>query len=240
MTAASLTAPVIPIGGREHEAAAPFFTVIMPAFNRAGLIRAAIESLIAQTYTSWELIIVDDGSQDETAAVVRPYVLADDRIRYHFAQNRGLAMARNIGITCGRGAYYTFLDSDDTYFKQHLELRHQELVAHPETGLLHGGVTVLGPQTVADKHDPTRLIPISECVVGGTFCIRRDVAWSLGGFGDVIYGDDNDFFERVRAAGAVIRKIDAPTYCYDRRGEDSLCAIVEREGTDGIKRLRGL
>jgi len=97
---------------------------------------------------------------------------------------------------------------------------------------------VIGPQTVADKFDPTRQIPISECVVGGTFFIRRDRVEQLGGFRDIPYGDDNDFFRRAEEADAVIHKIDAPTYRYNRTSEDSLCAIVEREGVEGINRFR--
>ena len=237
---ARMATPMIPIGASEAEAMQPFFTIIMPAFNRAGLVVNAIESIIRQDFAQWELIIVDDGSTDNTFDAVRPYVLGDRRIRYHYAANRGLAMARNIGISSGRGEYFTFLDSDDEYLPEHLGLRWQLLRDAPETQLLHGGVEVLGAQTVADKFDPTRLIPISECVVGGTFFIRRDLALTLGGFRDIIYGDDHEFFERAVASGAVIRRTDHPTYRYDRRVDDSLCSIVEREGIDGIKRLRGI
>ena len=106
--------------------------------------------------------------------------------------------------------------------------------------LLHGGVEVIGPNMVADKHDPSKQIPISECVIGGTFFIRRDLAERLHGFHDVVYGDDADFFARVEKSGAVIDKINVPTYCYNRMESDSLTAIAGREGIKGIAKFLGL
>ncbi|MDP4198447.1 MAG: glycosyltransferase family A protein [Bacteroidota bacterium] len=221
-------------------AVAPFYSVILPAYNRAHLIRSAIESVLEQRFSDWELLIIDDGSRDNTFKVVRELVLKDSRIRYHFAANRGLAMARNLGLTMGLGKYFTFLDSDDEYAPEHLALRAKYLQAHHEVELLHGGVEVIGPDTVADKYDPSRQIPISDCVVAGTFVIRRDLAERLHGFRDVPYGDDNDFFERAQNVGVVIHKIDSPTYRYNRLEPDSLCAIVEREGIEGIRKFRGI
>ncbi len=218
----------------------PLITVITPTYNRWKLLRRAIRSVLEQSFTDWELIVVDDGSRDGTYDFAEATFDGDPRCRYHYTTNRGLAMARNIGLMIGRGKYFTFLDSDDWYTKSHLTLRANYLLAHPEVELLHGGVRVTGAQTVADKHDPSRQIPITDCVVGGTFFIRRDLVERLQGFRDVIYGDDHEFFERATAAGAVIRKIDKPTYRYNRTEEDSLCAIVERDGIDGIKAFRGI
>jgi glycosyltransferase involved in cell wall biosynthesis len=218
----------------------PFFTIVLPTYNRVKLLADAIRSVRNQTVIDWELIIIDDGSHDETYDRVYKFLQADARIRYHFATNRGLAMARNIGLMTGRGKYFTFLDSDDEYLPDHLELRAGYLNDHPEVELLHGGVEIIGPDTVADKFDLTRQIPIAECVVGGTFVLRRDLAERLQGFRDILYGDDNDFYRRAENAGAIIHKIDMPTYRYNRTQADSICAIVEREGLDGMKSFRGI
>src|SRR5947209_7148502 len=134
----------------------PFFSVILPTFNRAHLIERALKSLLAQTYRDFECMIVDDGSTDDTFSVVRPYLLQDERLRYHFAQNRGLAGARNIGIATTSGTFVTFLDSDDMYAPTHLETRAQALDSQPTIDLLHGGVEVIGEAFVADKNDPTK------------------------------------------------------------------------------------
>jgi glycosyltransferase involved in cell wall biosynthesis len=226
----------VPIGSEPP----PLITIILPTYDRARLVTQAIESVITQTFADWELLLIDDGSTDGTYDVVTSYIRSDKRIRYHNATNRGLAMARNIGLLIGRGSYFTFLDSDDEYLPQHLSIRAEYLNVHPEVELLHGGVEVVGPDMVADKHDPSRQIPISQCVVGGTFVIRRELAEQLHGFHDVVYGDDADFFARAETAGSVIHKIDAPTYRYNRTEHDSLTAIAGREGIEGIEKFRGI
>jgi GT2 family glycosyltransferase len=119
-----------------------------------------------------------------------------------------------------------------------LEFRAEILSASPATELLYGGVEVIGNSMIADCRDSKKLIPISECIVGGTFIIRHDLFKRLGGFANVPYSDDNDFFHRAKDHGALIQKVDAPTYRYYRTESDSLCAIVERDGIAGIEKFR--
>jgi glycosyltransferase involved in cell wall biosynthesis len=226
----------------------PFFSVILPTFNRAKLVSRAIESVLAQTFTDWELIIIDDGSRDNTFDIIRPFILSPcsfqeggqgRAIRYHYARNRGLAMARNTGIHISFGKYITFLDSDDEYLPEHLGIRAEYLAVHPEVELMHGGVEVIGSDMVADKRDPSKQIPISDCVIGGTFVIRRELTERLQGFHDVVYGDDADFFARAERSGAIVQKINDPTYRYNRTELDSLTAIAGRDGIEGIAKFRG-
>jgi glycosyltransferase involved in cell wall biosynthesis len=216
----------------------PFFSIILPTFNRAHLVARAIESVLAQTFRNFELLMIDDGSRDRTWDVVSNYVRSDPRLRYHFATNRGLAVARNLGISMASGEYITFLDSDDEYLPEHLDLRAVYLHQNPAVDLLHGGVEIVGDEYVADKHDPSKRIHLSECVVGGTFVVKRELSLQLGGYRDVPYGDDADFFDRAQTAHAKIHKVAYPTYRYYRNESDSLCAIVERDGIEGIARYR--
>lgn len=88
------------------------FSVVIPTFNRADKIAHAIGCVIAQSYENWELLIVDDGSTDETEEVVRPF-LSDDRIQYFFQNNRGVSAARNLGASKAKGGFLVFFDSDD-------------------------------------------------------------------------------------------------------------------------------
>ena len=88
------------------------FSIILPTFNRSVLITKAIESVINQTYTNWELIIIDDGSTDNTKSVLENY-LSDSRIKYFFQENQERSVARNNGIKRAKGDYICFLDSDD-------------------------------------------------------------------------------------------------------------------------------
>jgi glycosyltransferase involved in cell wall biosynthesis len=112
-------------------------TVVIPAFNRAGTIEAALRSVQAQTCPDWEAIVVDDGSQDDTAEVVARYTKEDDRIhlRRH-AQNRGAGAARNTGIQHARGRWIAFLDSDDQWANPSLELRLDAAVRH-QVSIVH-------------------------------------------------------------------------------------------------------
>jgi glycosyltransferase involved in cell wall biosynthesis len=89
----------------------PFFSIILPTYNRASFISKAIESVIDQLYNKWELIILDDGSTDNTKEIVLSF--NDDRIRYIYQENKERSAARNNGIRNAKGEYICFLDSDD-------------------------------------------------------------------------------------------------------------------------------
>ncbi len=96
-------------------------SIIMPSYNTAKFISETIESVLAQTYPNWELIIVDDCSTDDTDAVVCPY-LVDDRIRYiKNEKNSGAAVSRNRALREAKGKWVAFLDSDDLWFPEKLE-----------------------------------------------------------------------------------------------------------------------
>jgi glycosyltransferase involved in cell wall biosynthesis len=97
----------------------PKVSIILPTFNRADTIMRAVKSVLAQTFQDWELVIVDDGSQDDTAALLNGL---DRRITVIRQENRGMTEARNTALRAAKGAYYAFLDSDDEFLPHHLEL----------------------------------------------------------------------------------------------------------------------
>lgn len=97
------------------------FSIILPTYNRAHLISNAIKSVIYQTFQNWELIIIDDGSTDNTKEVVERFVKANNRIIYLHQKNMERSAARNNGIQNSKGDYICFLDSDDLYHESHLE-----------------------------------------------------------------------------------------------------------------------
>ena len=107
--------------------AAPAISVVIPTYNRQVLVQAAIESVLAQTYEDFELIVVDDGSQDDTATVVRERFGADPRLRIVAKKNGGTASARNRGVREARGALLAFLDSDDLWLPRYLESQREVL-----------------------------------------------------------------------------------------------------------------
>jgi glycosyltransferase involved in cell wall biosynthesis len=216
----------------------PFFSVVICTFNRAHLLPRALDSLLAQDESSWEAIIVDDGSTDDTAAVVRDYVLAAPQMRVLFHRNRGLPLARNTGIAAAVGEYVTFLDSDDWFAPDHLSSRRRMLETMPDIDLLHGGCRIIGNPYVPDKHDPTRMLDLHDLVVGGTFVMPRATLVDLGGFPIDPYSLDSALFEVVEAAGLKIVQTEHRTYFYDRTTPDSICHIVADGGIEAVLEYR--
>lgn len=106
---------------KSKNGSAELVSIIMPTYNCAAYIDAAIASVQAQTYENWELIIIDDASTDQTARVIQPF-LADRRILYHrMERNQGPAAVRNQALCLAKGAYIAFLDSDDLWLPEKLE-----------------------------------------------------------------------------------------------------------------------
>jgi glycosyltransferase involved in cell wall biosynthesis len=120
-------------------AATPLVSVLMPTFERAAYLPRAIGSLLSQSLTDWELVVVDDGSRDGTEAAVRD--AAPPALTYlRQPENRGLGAALNLGTAHARGRYLAFLPDDDVYHPEHLARCVATLAARPEAGLAYGGV----------------------------------------------------------------------------------------------------
>ena len=118
----------------------PFFSIIIPTYNRAHIIHRPIDSIIAQTFTDWELIIVDDGSTDHTQAIVDSY--NDSRIKYIWQENQERSSARNHGIKLAKGEWICFQDSDDEYLPEHLQVLNEGIQTHPEYKVFRTGLFI--------------------------------------------------------------------------------------------------
>ncbi|MBC1237434.1 glycosyltransferase family A protein [Nostoc sp. 2RC] len=194
----------------------PEISIILSTYNRAKYLNDCINSVLEQTFRNWELIIVDDGSQDETFTVVNSYLQGYENIRYLKHQNRKAAFARNAGIQASFGNYITFLDSDDTYKNNHLESRREYMQANPEIDLIEGGYEIEEEFFVADCFKPGEKISIRECVVGGTFFGKRKVFWELKGFKNVDYGEDAELWSRAEKIFKTHKIKEPETYIYTR------------------------
>lgn len=115
-------------------------SVIVPAFNYGRFVGETLESLRAQTHDTWECIVVDDGSTDDTAGVVKAWSERDPRIRYLRQPNRGQPSARNLGLRSAGGGYVQLLDADDLIEPDKLALQVEFLEHHPEADLVYGDV----------------------------------------------------------------------------------------------------
>lgn len=199
----------------------PTISVILSTYNRAKYLNDCINSVLQQTFQDFELIVVDDGSQDHTFEVVNAYLQEFNHIRYLKHQNRKAAYARNAGIQASFGNYITFIDSDDTYKPNHLESRLEFMEANPEIDLIVGGFEIEEEFSVPDYFQPGQTINIRECVVGGTFFCKRHVFFELKGFNNVSYGEDTDLWERAEKIFKTQKIKEPETYIYTRV-EDSI------------------
>lgn len=118
----------------------PRVSVIIPTFNCARYVERAIDSVLNQTYRDYEIIVVDDGSTDKTADIIRRY---GENVRYFYQSNAGVSAARNRGLTASTGEFVAYLDADDLWYSQKLDRQIAFLDAHAECGLLHSDVTVI-------------------------------------------------------------------------------------------------
>lgn len=200
----------------------PFFSIVLTTYNRAKLLPRALESLINQTEKDWELILIDDGSTDQTAEIIKPYLKAIENINYFYQENQGFINAKNVGIRKSTGRYITFLDSDDEYHPTHLAKRKQLLKKEENIDFLHGGVKIIGSAYVPDANNPTEKIHLSDCFIGGTFILNKKAVQKLKGFESTALKTDYDFMQRAKSADLKIVKTDFPTYIYYRDSENSI------------------
>ena len=199
----------------------PDISVIMATFNREHYLEKAVKSVISQSFTNWELLIVDDGSKDNTFKTLDPFLCDFPNIRYMKHRNRKAALSRNAGIQASFGRYITFLDSDDHYLDNHLESRITLIEELQEVSLISGGFQCDENTMVKDFYNTDKLINVRECILGGTFFGKRELFFDLNGFREIEYGEDTDLWERASGLFAV-KKIENPeTYVYER-AKDSI------------------
>jgi glycosyltransferase involved in cell wall biosynthesis len=114
----------------------PLVSVILPTYNRADTVRRAIESVRNQTLQDWELLVVDDGSTDDTAGLITARYAGEPRLKLIRQENQGVSAARNAGLRASSGKYLAFIDSDDEFLPHHLELESAFLESHPEENMV--------------------------------------------------------------------------------------------------------
>jgi glycosyltransferase involved in cell wall biosynthesis len=191
----------------------PLFSIIIPAFNAATTVPRTIDSVLAQTFTDYETIVVDDGSTDSTPEMLERYA---GRIKVVNQTNRGLAGARNAGARIAQARWLALLDADDTWTHDKLEQVAQALPLNPEAVLFFSDATCFDPTgTIAGgPFMPSHLThaPSREDMLVGRFqilpssaVIRRDAWARVGGFSEEFRGasgfEDAYFWLRLREQG---------------------------------------
>ena len=204
-------------------------SVIIPVYNSSKYIQKAIESVLAQTYSNYEIIVVDDGSTDNTKAILEQY---KDKIHYIYQENQGSAAARNTGIKLAQGELVAFLDADDLWsMPEKLEKQVACFAADPDLGGVNTGWRIIDGagkhlKTVQPWHKaPTLDLETwlkKKCVRTSAMIFRREWLEKVGGFDpEIRQSHDVDLILRLSLAGCKTRWLKEETVCYRQHGENT-------------------
>lgn len=182
----------------------PLISIILPVYNSQTTIEKAIESIVSQTYTSWELLVIDDGSTDRTLEKLESLSDKDPRIKLHRnAINKGVAYTRNIGLFYAIGEYITFHDADDTSHPERLEYQLSCFLLKPDYKVvIFQYVRVNKDNESYIINGKTRWNRVSGMMV------KRQLVKDLGFFKAVTISEDSEYYERILAVyGKKSRKV---------------------------------
>ena len=188
----------------------PLVSVIIPTYNRARDLKEAVDSVLRQTYQNIEIIVVDDGSTDETHEIMNSFT--DQRIKYIKKKNeRHPGKTRNVGLQAAKGEYIAFLDDDDLWLPEKLEIQMAEMRKQPQYAWSYTHYKIFGTGESREYHIPPRQRNISGRILESlarfgsflatpTICVKREVFDKTGGFAEIPElrsGQDFDLWLRI-------------------------------------------
>jgi|GEM_PF-457222 len=184
----------------------PLVSVIIPTYNYGYYIEGTIQSVLSQTFSDFEVIVVDDGSTDNTGEIVRQF---GDKVQYIRQDNGGPNMARNTGIKAARGQYIAFLDADDKWLPEKLERQMPLIQRDPKIGLVYSRVYKFDQSGVIFGHYPLgpcyrgkvmRQLYMRQVITMSSALMKREVFKRVGLFDEKVTGpDDWDMWLRIAA-----------------------------------------
>ncbi|MFG6106325.1 glycosyltransferase [Leptothoe sp. EHU-05/26/07-4] len=185
----------------------PSISVVIPAYNAARFLPEVIQSVLDQTYQDWELLVIDDGSTDNTATLVNKYCQLDSRIRLITTENGGVSAARNLGVELATTELIAFLDSDDLWLPDKLSVHVDYMNTHPEIGVSFARVELIDPDgkstgkltaNISKDLQSYTFFYTNPTVTTSNVVIRKCIFQSLGGFDKSIkYSEDIDLLFRI-------------------------------------------
>ncbi|MGE0725827.1 MAG: glycosyltransferase family 2 protein [Alphaproteobacteria bacterium] len=215
-------------------------SAVVPVYNGAGFLPAAVATIRAQAVEGLEIVVVDDGSTDETPGVAAALSAADPAMRVVRTANRGPSAARNAGIEAARGAIIAFLDVDDEWTPGRMGLMLGRLAAGPELDVVYGKIEVVCTDP-DDSHWRRLRIEaggaISPLIGSGVY--RRRAFERIGGFDETMrFGEDLDWFLRALEARLALRILDRVVlrYVLHRTNVTRDRAAVQRSVADTVRR----
>lgn len=217
-------------------------SIVVPCYNQASYLMDALESIQRQTYSNWECIIVNDGSEDETNLVAEKYVKKDARFRYVYQDNKGLPGARNTGLLLATGEFVFSLDSDDMIEPSYIEEILSIFAMHPTAKIVYTQLRFFGawegvwdgPAYTYDDFIWYNVLP--PCAV-----YRRTDFLRVGGYNEWMKKglEDWDFWLKLLTPIDLVWRIDKPLYLYRKRStnEISLLEIAQKNKREVMSML---
>lgn len=219
--AATLPRPI----AREEKS--PVISVIIPTYNAAKFIRDAIQCVLDQDYPSVEIIVIDDGSTDNTEEIIQSI---DADIRYYKQDNNGAASARNRGIKDASSHLIAFLDVDDLWPENNLRVLVDELMDDPELQVVHGHAQLMMMDDETGKFEYVGNPEESFPYYIGAGLYRRSVFQDVGLFDEELaFAEDTDWFERAKHLGMPVKRIDQVTLFVRRHDNNMTSGKADHE-----------
>ena len=204
----------------------PRVSVLIPCYNAERYLSAALDSVLAQTYQDFEIIVVDDGSTDDSAAVAARY----PRVRCFRHAHSGISVTRNLCLSKAKGEFVAFLDADDLWVPEKLEKQVTYLDSHPGCQLvftLSENFYDGEPETMNQRQEQLLNANMDNCLA--SCCIRRELFEKHGGFQeDYSHGEDTHWVTKLWAAGVNMKHC-IPQPLYRRRIHDSNISLSHRK-----------
>ena len=221
----------------------PRVSVIIPVYNCDSYISQAVKSILAQTYQSYEIIVIDDGSTDDTSLVLKQY---SEVIHYVYQENKGVSAARNHGIDLARGELIAFLDADDFFLPDKLTAQVGIFDAQPHLGIVHSGWRRVSQEgeTIKDE-TPWDYVPKLDLEgwlrwkpIGtmGTLMFRRNWLQQVGSFEEGLgHAEDVDLLLRLSLRGCEADWLRQSTICYRQHDQNTM-----RDGLSQARSINGV
>ena len=218
----------------------PLFSIIIPTFNKAHAIIETIESILNQSFQDWEIIIVDDGSTDETQTIIKAF-LNKDCIQYFYQLNQGVAAARNSGAEKANGEYLVFLDADDWVENSWLETFNDLLKGAKDIAFC--GARFHYKNGSEKGKLPKRLGYLYDDMIGifnaGTYCVRKNLFSEVGGFDNRIsFGENYELGVRVASRKPNYSFTDKLLLHYNKVGKRDDQTLAKRVASKNIMLLK--
>lgn len=211
-------------------------SVIVPVYNCERYLAEAIESILAQTYRPIEIIIVDDGSTDNTSSIAKAF---GKEVKYFYQPNSGPPYARNRGLKMARGDIIGFLDADDLWERNTLEVQLSRLEKNPAVEIVLGKIQVILPcRDSADKTDFEVFADPWVALHLGSALFRKSVFEAVGVFDESLhYSDDWDWFMRARELG-IPMIIHSEVTMFHRRHEQNITNQKKASNSSTLRMLK--